>query len=288
MKRVLAWMVLIVLPVTLGAQESRRAQLTQLVAQLQVMPTDTALREKIIKLARELEPAPAVPEEAMRRLGRGQAAFELAKSPVEFENAVREFQFAANSAPWFANCYFNLGVAEEKADKSEEAIASFKLYLLAAPEAKDFDEVRQRIYKLEYVAEQNAKQKAAEAIERRRKADQEAKYAWLSGNWRYEANCCNWPDSAKTTGIVHGDRTGNLIVIGRFKVAEESELRGKLQDTGVVAWESQFFSVGCKQDVQPVQVTVSPDQRTLRFQSNYFSGRNCDIAAVIRFTLMHE
>jgi len=46
--------------------ESPREQLKQMVEQLQQSPSDNALREKIIKLAQELRPAPAVPEEARR------------------------------------------------------------------------------------------------------------------------------------------------------------------------------------------------------------------------------
>ena len=51
--------------------QSPREQLTQMVEQLQKTPSDNALREKIIKLAREVKPAPAVPEEANRAFVRG-------------------------------------------------------------------------------------------------------------------------------------------------------------------------------------------------------------------------
>ena len=44
--------------------ESQREQLSQMVEQLQKTPGDNALREKIIRLAQELKPAPALPEEA--------------------------------------------------------------------------------------------------------------------------------------------------------------------------------------------------------------------------------
>ena len=40
--------------------------LTQAVAELQRNPADATLRERIIKLAAEMNPAPAVPEEARR------------------------------------------------------------------------------------------------------------------------------------------------------------------------------------------------------------------------------
>ena len=50
-----------------------------MVQQSQKNPNDNALREKIIKLAQELKPAPAVPDEAERRMVRGTAAFKGSK-----------------------------------------------------------------------------------------------------------------------------------------------------------------------------------------------------------------
>ncbi len=144
--------------------QSPREQLTQMVEQLQKTPTDNALREKIIRLAREVKPAPAMPEEVERRMARGEAAFESAKDVSGYDNALREFQAAANAAPWYANAYFNLGTAQEKGGKAKAAIESFRFYLLAAPDGKDAAEVKKRIYKLEYAAEQTAAQAAAEQV----------------------------------------------------------------------------------------------------------------------------
>lgn len=137
--------------------QTPREQLKQMAEQLQKTPTDNALREKIIKLSQNLRPAPAVPEEAERRMARGEAAFESAKDVSGYDNALREFQAAANAAPWYANAYFNLGVAQEKAGNAKEAMESFRFYLLAAPDGKDAAEVKKRIYKLEYAADQAAR-----------------------------------------------------------------------------------------------------------------------------------
>ena len=141
-------------PITQAASSAN--DLKQLTVLLQKNPADTTLREKIIKLARTITPAPAVPEEAQRRLGRGQAAFETAKEPKDFADAITEFQLAANAAPWLPAPYYNLGVAQEKAKKYREAMGSFKLYLLAAPMARDAGDVKQRLFKLEYLAEKPA------------------------------------------------------------------------------------------------------------------------------------
>ena len=187
--------------------ESPREEFKQMVEQLQKSPGDNALREKVIKLAQELKPAPAVPEDAKRRIGRGQAAFELAKSPADFDNAVSEFQAAVSAAPWHADAYYNLGVAQEKAGKPAEAMSNFKLYLLAAPSAKDYSEVEQRIYKLEYAAEQKNKDDVRQA-QKMEKLLQKQRWAsnlvqWLKENYggRQERNssCIILPSGRRCT-----------------------------------------------------------------------------------------
>ncbi len=142
------------IPVNSSNAQSPRDLLNQLAAQLQGNPGDAALRERIIKLAQEIKPPPSIPEEAERRLGRGRAAFETAKDAADFEKAMTEFSAAANAAPWLAAPYYNLGLAQEKAKRYREAMASLRLYLLASPGSPDTGEVRQKIFSLEYLAEQ--------------------------------------------------------------------------------------------------------------------------------------
>ncbi len=153
----LAWALL-----TVNAQAaSPSEELNRMVQQLQSNPSDDALREKVIKQAQRMRPAPAITTEAKRRMARGQAAFEMAKNLNEFENAITEYQAAANAAPWVADIYYNLGTIYEKANKPAEAMASFKLYQKAAPTARDSSEIEQRIFKLEFMAEQKAKEEQA-------------------------------------------------------------------------------------------------------------------------------
>ncbi len=145
---------LMVMGASTAHAQSAREQVNQLAAQLQANPGDTALRERIIKLAQEIKPPPSIPEEAERRLGRGRAAFETAKDAADFEKAMAEFSAAANAAPWLAAPYYNLGLAQEKARRYREAMASLRLYLLASPGSPDTSEVRQKLFSLEYLAEQ--------------------------------------------------------------------------------------------------------------------------------------
>lgn len=127
--------------------DSTREQLKQMAEQLQKTPTDNALREKIIKLAQKLKPAPAVPDEAERRMARGAAAFKGAKSVSDYQDAVKEFEQATLAAPWYGDAYFNLGVAQDKAENYEAALHSLKLAQLVSPASK---EIKQLIYEVEY------------------------------------------------------------------------------------------------------------------------------------------
>ena len=121
----------------------------QNVADLQKNPGDKALREKIIKTALTMKPAPAVPEDAERNMARGVVFFTKATDNAGYHKAIVEFEAATNAAPWLDKAYYNLGVAQEKAGMFKEAIRSLKLYLLADPNAKNAREVRNQIYMLE-------------------------------------------------------------------------------------------------------------------------------------------
>ena len=126
-------------------------QLQQLTAQLQHSPGDQALREKIIALAQQLKPAPALPDEAERRMARGIAAFKAAQSVADYQDAVKEFTQATLAAPWYGDAYFNLGLAQDKAEQYDAAVSSLKLALLAAPGSKD---IKDLMYQVEYRADQ--------------------------------------------------------------------------------------------------------------------------------------
>lgn len=142
---------------------SPRAQLKELVEQARKTPDDDALREKIIKLAVKLKPAPALPEEAERRMARGTAAFKGARSISDYRDAAKEFEEAVLSAPWSGDAYYNLGVAQDKSEDYAAALRSLRLARLALPNGK---EIKDLIYAVEY---RNDKKNSPEA-----KADREA------------------------------------------------------------------------------------------------------------------
>lgn len=140
--------------------QTPREQLNQMVQQLQKTPGDNALREKIIKLATRIKPAPAIPEEANRAFVKGNVFQKEAKDASGYELAIAAYREALRSAPWWGDAYFNLAVALEAAGKFDEAIASIRNYMasVAAGSAEHRD-AQNKIYALEAKGEMAAKAK---------------------------------------------------------------------------------------------------------------------------------
>jgi len=125
-----------------------RAALVELSAQLMGNPTDHSTRRLIIKLASELKPAPAIPEEARKHFVEGTAIVKAAKNPAQQALAAQSFSEALKIAPWWGDAYYNLGVAQELAEKYDEAEQAFNFYLLSNPSEAEKREVQDRIYGL--------------------------------------------------------------------------------------------------------------------------------------------
>lgn len=121
--------------------------LSQYIEQLKKNPGDNALREKIIKLASTVKLE--VPEDVERNMARGAAFAQKASDSAGYKKAIGEFKAASNAAPWLALAYYNLGVVQEKAGLYPEALQNLKFYILAAPDAKNVRDVKNKIYALE-------------------------------------------------------------------------------------------------------------------------------------------
>ena len=98
----------------------------------------------------------AVSQEAHRYMDRGQAAVELAKTNADLEGAVKEFQKAIDVAPGWPDPYYQLGVAQGRLGRLDDALKSLKKYLQIAPNAKDAQNARQFVNKIEYAREKEA------------------------------------------------------------------------------------------------------------------------------------
>jgi len=108
--------------------------------------------------------AQSIPEEAQRRMIRGQTAVEMARTPEDYELAIREFREAVRLAPEWADPYYNLGLVQEKNGHYKDAVTSFQEYLRLAPNAPDAAAVRSQIYRLEFKAEQDTTDEDALSI----------------------------------------------------------------------------------------------------------------------------
>lgn len=130
------------------ARGNPRAAFLELTTQLKNKPSDTVTRRLIIKLASELKPAPAIPEEARKHFVEGAAIVKAAKNPAQQAIAAQSFTEALKIAPWWGDAYYNLGVAQELAEKYDEAEQALNFYLLSNPGETEKREVQDRIYAL--------------------------------------------------------------------------------------------------------------------------------------------
>jgi len=100
-----------------------------------------------------------ISDEAMRYFDRGQAAVEMAKADMDYEDAIIEFEKAAKLAPEWPDVYYNLGLIQEKGGKYSDAIRNLTKYLELSPNASDAREVNKIVttieYKMEKIAEES-------------------------------------------------------------------------------------------------------------------------------------
>ena len=180
MSRKINWMLPLFLMLTLLLQRAQAQQdssprepLKQYVAELQRSPIDDALREKIIKMARELKPPPAIPDEARRYFMKAAAIQKAATDQIGYELAISECRSAIPIAPWWAETYFNLRVALEATVRLDNAIAELKRYPLTEPNTDDPRAARDRIHAIECKKELAAKTALAKADAERRPQEEE-------------------------------------------------------------------------------------------------------------------
>lgn len=129
--------------------QEKLKQLKQYTEKLRQEPADQDLREKTIALALSMKPSPPTPEEAERRIVRGIEYLKKTADSAGYQRAIAELDEAISIAPWNAAAYYHLGEAQEKAGLHAEAIRNLKLFLLAAPDAKNTRAVKNRIYAIE-------------------------------------------------------------------------------------------------------------------------------------------
>jgi len=166
--------------------------LQQDIADLQRNPDDHLLREKIIQLAMEMNPPPEIPAEARRHMSRGVAAVEDGKTKEDFLDACNEFRQALALAPWLPNGYRNLAIAQNKAGRYNEALASLNFYRLTKPAPADVEWAEDLQSKVEYRRDKAAKESSPETVA----AKQQSEY----DGWLKQLDGAQWQNNLSDPG----------------------------------------------------------------------------------------
>lgn len=265
--------------------QNPREQLTQLVEQLRSHPNDNSLRERIIRLAQELKPPPAIPETARRPLVEGTVILQAAKDEKQIALAMESFKEALRFAPWWGDAYYNLGVAQETLGQFSDAEISLRLYLLTNPGEKEAREAQDRIYTLTAKrrladAERENKARRQAESEAVRRAEQE-QFGWLLGSWQGEASIPRFPQFRRALSLTF-KRSGDVIESELCSgapgggppecVGRGSDIRAILQPGGTLRWEiivgnrsGEWSSGGCAARWQSAEIQFSNDRRVLRY-----------------------
>jgi hypothetical protein len=217
--------------------ETPREQLKQLVEQLRFnmdYASDASLREKIIKLARTIKPAPTIPEEAEKYEGRAQFAFKSAKSPADYLAAAKEYEVAIAVAPWVAGYYSDLCTIYERAEVYDKAKRNCQFFLISSPSAQEASDTRKRIAGLDFAIEK-ANSPEVRAAQEKEKQDaffrslDGAKFVWY-----------NWVDGQfkfDEIAEIHGKA---LIIKTRLLWADPANLRGWAQGPEYRAYRQPY------------------------------------------------
>ena len=172
--------------------------------------------------------AEAVSREAEKYMNRGMAAVETANSPDDYKSAIKEFEQAVRLAPRWPAPYFNLGYLHNKVGKYQEALNSYRKYLVLVPNAPDAAQVQKEIDQIEYRLE-----KVSGAAKIR---------SWLEGEWSMttmlQASRSCWP----ITFIVNGDSIEAYMPITRSMGHDDKY--------------TDYRTISIKQDVRKIQFNV--------------------------------
>jgi len=144
------------------------------------------IRDAIFNVIRNVDPPPAVPDEATAFEGRAEAA----NNVRDYADAAEAYRQAIRAAPWVPRLYYNRAVVLERTGDTQGTIAHLTHYIHAAPGADDATDVKKKIAGLQYLVEKEAREKAADqaaetqrqqAAEQARRAAQQAVQQVISG-----------------------------------------------------------------------------------------------------------
>jgi hypothetical protein len=116
----------------ISASLAARRQLDAYLLEFQGKPEDATLRQKIVALAKTMNPAPAIPQAALDFFAQATAQLKIAASADGFKAAAKLFEQAAVQAPWFADADYYAGVADARAGDFDGVRHNLELFQGAA------------------------------------------------------------------------------------------------------------------------------------------------------------
>jgi tetratricopeptide (TPR) repeat protein len=157
------------------AQEPRD-QFPQAIAAFQKNATEDNAR-RLAELSKQLDPPPAVPEDAEFHALKGAAFVKQAGDAAAFAKAAAEFQAAITIAPWVGEYHYNLAVCEKSAGQFAAARTAAKFAQILARDDKERHDCLALRAELEAAQElaavkQAEQEKITRATEEKNKAEQ--------------------------------------------------------------------------------------------------------------------
>ncbi len=114
-----------------AADAAARRQLAAYLADFQTHPTDAALRDQIVALAKSMNTPPPIPQSAETDYAQTTAQLRVATTPDAFKAAAKLYEQVAVQAPWFADADYSAATAYAQGGDFEGALRNLALYQAA-------------------------------------------------------------------------------------------------------------------------------------------------------------
>jgi hypothetical protein len=115
----------------ISASLAARRQFDAYLLELQSKPDDANLRQKILALAKSMNPEPEISTLAQDSFSRATAQLKAAARPDDFKAAAKLFEQAAAQAPWYADADYFAGTAYARAGDFDGVRRNLELYQAA-------------------------------------------------------------------------------------------------------------------------------------------------------------
>lgn len=204
---------------TVSPGQDPNSKLNALAAQLASDSTNPILRDAIFVLASTMKPPPIIPEDAHKHMVTAETFLKRATTSRDIANAVAEFQRAVAVAPWYADAYYNLGVAELAAGQYGAAKTALQLYLRTNPSPEDARAAQDKIYEVDAEAKlaknkslvtsfdgPPAPQASHANVEQAVSNNEDAVVSGLGGGWTCESGC-----NSATVTVVGSSFTAHFV-----------------------------------------------------------------------------